>query len=222
MPMLGREFGRLTVEELAGRGPRGSSWFCRCNCGNVVQLSTFQLTKGGYISCGKHTNWSEKTIPVPKELRRKHKLTLTSWKGILVRCHYNAGKTSKCYNGIEMCEEWFSFENFLTDMGPRPSINHSIDRKDPSKGYNKSNCQWLTKKENSSRIRRNLTPERNKAVSDGLKKAHAEGRIIITDETRAKIGKGGEKRKGRKLQECYKCGKPSYLIACQQCRRKSK
>lgn len=30
-------------------------------------------------------------------------------------------------------------------MGPRPSVNHQIDRIDNTKGYSKDNCRWVEK-----------------------------------------------------------------------------
>ena len=47
--------------------------------------------------------------------------------------------------GIGICESWLSdFRNFSNDMGPRPSLSHSVDRIDNSKGYCKHNCRWAT------------------------------------------------------------------------------
>jgi hypothetical protein len=216
--MKGRKFGRLTVIGRAGTGTRGQSWLCQCICGTIVRLSTSQLIKGGYISCGKHTTKSLKRKPVPKELRRRYPLTVRSWEAMLSRCHYTK-KKQPCYKDIQICEQWFSFANFLQDMGPRPSIEYSIDREDPDGNYSPSNCRWLTKKENSSRIRMNLTPKRNQKVSEGVKRAHAEGKIL-TPEARVKIGKGGAKRVGRRLQKCQQCGLNAYLSVCQRCRIK--
>ena len=76
---------------------------------------------------------------------------------------------SRCYNeknnsyleyggcGITVCDEWReSFEAFYQDMGPRPSQDHSIDRKENDKGYSKENCRWDTWEEQASNRRNNL------------------------------------------------------------------
>lgn len=74
----------------------------------------------------------------------------TIWLGMKRRC-YNANvKNYDRYGGrgIKISQEWFySFWEFYKDMGPRPSSEHSIERKDNSKGYCKENCKWATRKE---------------------------------------------------------------------------
>lgn len=50
--------------------------------------------------------------------------------------------------GISVCERWASsYENFLADMGRKPSPSHSIDRIDNDDNYEPGNCRWATAKQ---------------------------------------------------------------------------
>lgn len=45
--------------------------------------------------------------------------------------------------GIQVCQRWRdSFDAFFADMGLRPSPEHSIERKDNNRGYDRDNCIW--------------------------------------------------------------------------------
>src|SRR5262249_28856887 len=63
--------------------------------------------------------------------------------------------------GIAVCARWQSFENFLSDMGPRPSSNHSIDRKNTNGNYEPDNCRWATLHVQSRNKRNNVWIEHN-------------------------------------------------------------
>lgn len=73
-----------------------------------------------------------------------------AWNSMKTRC-YNVNYPGHKYyrdGNITVCERWLnSFESFLEDMGERPSLLHSLDRKNGKLGYYKENCRWATKKE---------------------------------------------------------------------------
>jgi uncharacterized protein (DUF433 family) len=73
-----------------------------------------------------------------------------SWSGMRQRC---TNSNQKSYagvgaKGIRVCKRWRnSFENFLADMGPRPSRQHYIGRLDWKQDYKPNNCCWMTMKQ---------------------------------------------------------------------------
>lgn len=67
------------------------------------------------------------------------------WLTMLARCENPRAPKYKWYGarGITVCERWHTFEHFLADMGERPA-GLTLDREDPTKGYEPSNCRWAT------------------------------------------------------------------------------
>lgn len=74
--------------------------------------------------------------------------TFMSWTKMWYRVNNPNHKYYTSYGGrgITVCERWNVFENFLSDMGERPT-GKSLDRIDNTKGYSPDNCRWATPKE---------------------------------------------------------------------------
>lgn len=71
------------------------------------------------------------------------------WRSMLARCNRPSAVGYEYYGakGITVCKRWHKYENFLADMGERPSKLHSLDRLDSTKGYSLKNCRWATRSE---------------------------------------------------------------------------
>lgn len=69
------------------------------------------------------------------------------WSAMVQRCTNSKNKSYKNYGGrgIGVSKEWLIFDNFIVDMGIRPSKNLTLERRDNNKDYTKSNCIWATR-----------------------------------------------------------------------------
>ena len=94
----------------------------------------------------------------------KNQSEYATWIAIKQRCCNPLSTSYPRYGGrgINVCKRWIdSFENFLLDMGKKPSSKHSIERKNNSGNYDPDNCVWATSKEQANNRRNNTVLTHN-------------------------------------------------------------
>lgn len=69
-----------------------------------------------------------------------------AWNNMRGRCDNQSRSDYARYGGrgVKVCERWTDFDQFLSDMGPRPSKDYSLDRIDNDRGYEPGNVRWAT------------------------------------------------------------------------------
>lgn len=90
------------------------------------------------------------------ETPERHLLVL-----MLQRCHNPRHPKFHLYGGrgITVAAEWHGrdgFAAFRAHIGPRPSLKHSVDRIDNSRGYEPGNVRWATQHEQMLNTRRTV------------------------------------------------------------------
>jgi hypothetical protein len=83
----------------------------------------------------------------------------TAWLAMKSRCYNHKNDRYNNYGGrgIKVCEKWLeSFENFLADVGFKPTKEHSLDRINVNKDYCKENCKWSTRHEQANNKTTNI------------------------------------------------------------------
>ena len=161
--LTGRVFGNLTVLGLADkRRGQDRCWRCACSCGNMVVVVRSELKTGDTKSCG---CLRKETAHLQGKKNTKHGCAreglepseYRSWVEMRRRCTNRNSIGYRYYGGrgIAVCERWSSFENFLADMGKKPTPRHSIDRYPNNDGnYEPGNCRWATAKQQASNRRK--------------------------------------------------------------------
>lgn len=143
---VGERFERLLVIGIEpGKGQKRA--ICRCDCGGEKVILGRSLRAGYTRSCGclqrEFERWG----------RVSHGASRTSlyriWTGIKTRTTNQKERAWKWYGGrgITMHPAWaddfVAFRDYvLSELGPRPSPDHSIDRIDNDKGYEPDNIRW--------------------------------------------------------------------------------
>ncbi len=155
--LIGRTFGQLTVKQFVGLDKHNNKyWNCQCDCGNTKVIAAKHFIANKTQSCG--------CVQSRTASERAFRHGESSWfgggtveysvySGAKRRCNNPHEKGYKDYGerGIEF--RYQSFEEFLADVGRRPSPAHSIDRIDTNGHYEPKNVKWSTTEEQNQNRR---------------------------------------------------------------------
>lgn len=138
--LAGTRIGQWTVLRTAEKHGRHAAWVCQCSCGAVKEVLCYNLRSGASRSCRACA-----MSRVNTRHGQSHSAVYVAWQSAVQRCHNPLAQSYRFYGGrgIFVCDRWrYSFDLFLSDMGPRPSGKHSLDRINNNLGYEPSNCRW--------------------------------------------------------------------------------
>lgn len=163
---IGQKFHRWTVIGDAVRDSNNlKNWLCRCDCGTERRVRHYLLTSGKSRSC---SCLHDEELGARK---RKHgyasggviRPEYSCWQMMVARCVNPKAQMYPIYGarGIKVCARWLEFENFLADMGDRPSEDHSIERNNVNGDYDPANCRWATREEQANNKRNTVYVDYN-------------------------------------------------------------
>ncbi len=137
----------------------------RCQCGKEFRESIGHVKVKNKTSCGCGVVRHFKKRKYPNLGLSGEMSEYSIWSQMKDRCLNHKNERYEDYGGrgISVFEPWInSFDNFYAYVGPRPSINHSLDRYPNVNGnYEPGNLRWATQKEQMRNTRDNHILEYN-------------------------------------------------------------
>lgn len=182
---VGQRFGRLEVVEEALRGAsKKRQVVCRCDCGKTVTIQLSNLTTGNTTSCGCYRN--EMTAQRSTAHGSWQEPEYDAWINMKSRCLNPNRPDFASYGGrgIRIDPRWIeSFQAFRSDLGPRPTSGHSLERVDVNGNYEPGNVIWATKKtqaRNTRASRRITANGQTKTVAEWAEELGVSAKTIYT------------------------------------------
>jgi len=144
--LTNQRFDRLYVIQRDGSKDGQALWLCQCDCGNLTHVVGWNLRQGRTKSCGclkliKATTHGLCVKGQPQSVE------LNAYHAAKMRCVNPNNPAFNNYGGRGIEFRFDSFEEFLADIGEKPTPQHSLDRINNDGHYEKGNVRWATPKE---------------------------------------------------------------------------
>jgi hypothetical protein len=160
--IIGGRYGRLSGIKFLFMNHLGQAvWLFKCDCGRNHEAVGSEVTRGNIKSCGCLNDEVRSRKFVTHGLWATFKSEHIVWSGMISRCTKTNSVSYERYGGrgITVSNDWLKFENFVADMGRRPSPKHTIERRNNNEGYSKSNCSWELEEVQGNNKRNNVKVE---------------------------------------------------------------
>lgn len=142
--------GRVLHREKEDSPSGDVRWRVRCGCGHEFTVTASMLRRRKSLKCRPCSN-AEGNARTHGGSRDP---LYAVWDNMKRRCHDPKATGYHRYGGrgIFVDESWRKdfgiFRDYISsELGPKPSPEHTIDRIDPDDGYRPGNIRWATRKE---------------------------------------------------------------------------
>lgn len=160
----GQRFGSLKVLSYMGKRAGYPIWKCLCDCGSIAEVDIKALVQLRCAACKVCSEYKRRAKISRSQLTHgmTHSTEYKIYWNMITRCRNRNNGGWRYYGGrgVTICSRWVNGENgktgfecFYEDMGKRPSLELSLDRKDNNGNYEPSNCRWATRQEQSANKR---------------------------------------------------------------------
>jgi hypothetical protein len=149
--LAGQVFSKLKVRCKDGKIGTRTAWLCDCECGGTIRTIRKSLRNRSTKSCGclrQKVGRANKTHGAT--VGGKPTVEYFAYINAKRRCNSPKAQAYGRYGARGIKFNFTSFEEFFFEVGPRPSINHSLDRINNDGHYEKGNVKWSTYKEQAN------------------------------------------------------------------------